>query len=69
MLVKLVPYSKYECQSFSKRVFSSKIPGQSFLFYTVVKLTSKYDDGGGRKNSPLDGASALCQGILLQPGK
>ena len=35
----------------------------------VFKLALKNDDGGGRKNSPLDGASCLSQRSLLQPGK
>ena len=35
----------------------------------VFKMALKNDDGGGRKNSPLDGASCFSQRSLLQPGK
>ena len=35
----------------------------------VFKLALKSDDGGGRKNSALDGASCLSQRSLFQPGK
>ena len=35
----------------------------------VFKMPSKNDDGGRRKNSPLDGGSCLSQRSVLQPGK